>query len=166
MHFFSEHYRKYASDSQIFPVNSFGAYYLRGGMHQNCALGKSTDLSHIFSLYTGKKHVLSVLSADSLSVQSWCIGTRTITEMVCTKTVHWENPRIISIFSLCTLGKYAYYPRILSVYRLGLYHHLSKEFRHNGFSMRISSCMGFSLQLPLEDFLSPCIFWPYSYLTK
>ena len=29
--------------------------------------------------------------------------------------LHWENLRIIGIYSLCTLGKYAYYPRSLSV---------------------------------------------------
>ena len=34
--------------------------------------------------------------------------------MVCTKTVLQANPRIICVFSLCAVGKYAYYPRILS----------------------------------------------------
>ena len=56
----------------------------------------------------------------------WCniiyIGMYTQShEMVCTKTVLWENPRIICVFYLCTLGKYAYYPRILSFYSLDAY---------------------------------------------
>ena len=43
------------------------------GMHQTCIMGKSVDHGHIFSVYTGK---IRVLSADSLSVQSWCIPSQ------------------------------------------------------------------------------------------
>ena len=46
----------------------------------------------------------------------------------CTRTVHWENPRIIRACSLWTLGKYAYYSRILSVYSLGVLYTITRSF--------------------------------------
>ena len=46
--------------------------------------------------------------------KSWA-QIKTPPEIVCTKTVHWENPRIIRVFSLFTLAKYTNYQRILSV---------------------------------------------------
>ncbi len=45
--------------------------------------------------------------------------------------VHWKNPRIIRVISLCTMGKHAFKTQILSVYSLGEYHHMINKIEIN-----------------------------------
>ena len=60
-------------------------------------------LSHNLAAFQAE-FFCSYFQFPRLTLHDFVFCTLKIWETVCTKTVHWESPRIIRVFSRCTLG--------------------------------------------------------------